>query len=423
MANQANILCRISIFLLVSLNPVFGYGQEPIPSPGCMDLGDGRTYPPSMFYNFDHPCSECENQTLGHCKALNRVVAPKYSAAQDLVIIPHRGVWGFPKGAGLPENTLGAVKCAKQYGLNVIEVDVMKTLDGKAVLSHYFPLTWADRPGDLPDKTLAELMTYRVKMRNGELHPTETYGDFAAAAEYAWAEGALLVVDIKVRQGGSTPEGMTAFVSTVKAVLESVSSNHLGSIAIKVPAMDYHPFMAEIYSQIPNYVIEYKDKFQWIPISSKALAHSDLSSVLTRLNIWMSNEGKNLAFVETIIFSPDWWGAKPFIWFGIQYEGLVDYVRRFLTSSVRPYGYRASVWSLDSMGERGTFTREYEWRHYGNFADDKRGVIPITMNFDGMTHSMITTDRFDIFQQYLDSNWHGTQPNHGIREITCSLSN
>lgn len=394
--------------------------RQMIPPPNmCMQVGEGphrRDLDPSLYYDPRHSCHSCQTQRANHCTGLNRVIAPNYNVEVDFPIIPHRGVWGFPRSRGIPENTLEAVQCAARQAveLNIIEIDVMRTSDGRAVLSHYFPMTWSEGTADesVPGLPLDQLTTRRVRMRNGELHPSITYSRFDDTVRWAWENGVVLVIDIKVRDGGSGPSGRAAFIETIRAMFNSLppeqARQYLAAVIIKVPGYEVDAFMRDYQRLIQDYE-NYDGAFQWALIANKSKSTPE-NEVLTNIEAWVARHRNNLAFIETLMFGtgPERWETREIRRHSDTYYNLIDFVNRTRPpergpgSPFRPQGLRASLWSLDSMGERGTFTREYKWRLFGNDPSDSRGIIPLTMSYRGVQRSMMTTDRFDVFRQYLE---------------------
>jgi len=61
--------------------------------------------------------------------------------------------------------------------------------------------------------------------------------------------------------------------------------------------------------------------------------------------------------------------------------------------SLGAYGKRSAIWSIDPMGNKGTFNRVYQWRFVGNTDDDKRGNILTTLSYKLIPYVVINTDR------------------------------
>jgi glycerophosphoryl diester phosphodiesterase len=72
--------------------------------------------------------------------------------------------------AGIPENSVEAIQQAIAAGANMVEIDVQATLDGHFVLMHDATINrTTNASGNVKDKTLAQLKTYRLRAANGAL--------------------------------------------------------------------------------------------------------------------------------------------------------------------------------------------------------------------------------------------------------------
>jgi glycerophosphoryl diester phosphodiesterase len=72
------------------------------------------------IYNEDH---DCANSNSGVCAELNKVRRISNLKKNDFVIQAHRGIWGMPDTN--QENTIGAMKAAKDKGYKLLESDIM----------------------------------------------------------------------------------------------------------------------------------------------------------------------------------------------------------------------------------------------------------------------------------------------------------
>ena len=114
------------------------------------------------------------------CKSTPHGPVPESTNAleREVYVIGHRGAAGL-----LPENTLAAFARACELGVDAVELDVLVTADGQAVVYHDFHLKpeltrkpdglWlnSDSPPAIRDMQLADLKTYDV----GRLKPGSRY--------------------------------------------------------------------------------------------------------------------------------------------------------------------------------------------------------------------------------------------------------
>ncbi len=88
------------------------------------------------------------------------------SDAPDILVTAHRSDW-----RNAPENSLAAMRRAIQLGVDLIEVDVRPTKDGRFVIIHDLTLErTTDGKGRVADHTLAELRQMHLLAATG--HPT-----------------------------------------------------------------------------------------------------------------------------------------------------------------------------------------------------------------------------------------------------------
>lgn len=95
------------------------------------------------------------------------------------LVIAHRGASGE-----LPENTLAAFELAVRQGADWIETDLHLTKDGAVVLSHDAELAALGTPGEIRERTLAELRS--LDAGGGEPVPTLSEALERFAAEVAF---------------------------------------------------------------------------------------------------------------------------------------------------------------------------------------------------------------------------------------------
>lgn len=80
-----------------------------------------------------------------------------------VVVVSHRGDW-----RNYPENSIPAIESVIRMGVDVMELDLMKTKDGVLVLSHDKTLDrCTNGKGPVSDYTLAEIKKFRLKRAHG----------------------------------------------------------------------------------------------------------------------------------------------------------------------------------------------------------------------------------------------------------------
>lgn len=85
------------------------------------------------------------------------------SDGDDVMVVAHRGVWD-----NAPENSIRSIEDAIELGVDMVELDIRKTLDGELVLMHDAYIDrMTDGVGLVAEMTLAELKNFNLRNRNG----------------------------------------------------------------------------------------------------------------------------------------------------------------------------------------------------------------------------------------------------------------
>lgn len=88
---------------------------------------------------------------------------PKY---KKVLVVAHRGNWR----SSAPENSLAAIDSAIQMKIDIVELDVWKTKDGKLVLMHDNTVDrTTNGKGRIADLTLEQIKQLRLKDHNGNI--------------------------------------------------------------------------------------------------------------------------------------------------------------------------------------------------------------------------------------------------------------
>lgn len=90
------------------------------------------------------------------------VLNPKLN---KVLVVAHRGNW-----RSAPENSLAAIDSAIQMRVDIVEIDIRKTKDGKLILMHDDTVDrTTNGAGKIKDKTLAEIKQLKLKDKDGEI--------------------------------------------------------------------------------------------------------------------------------------------------------------------------------------------------------------------------------------------------------------
>lgn len=382
---------RIILGLSAVIAPGAALAQE-----RCVHIA-GQELTPEEIYSQRHVCGTCPGQrdNPALCGAVNRLMVPYWSKPADLVSIPHRGLWGQPLSAGASENTLAALKQAVANGYRVIEIDVTFTgPDDKGYkdvfLGHYFSMACCGgdpnkQPSDYP---AARLTTFKMNKRSQapSTDPEDALLLLKPALEYAKQQGVLLMIDPK-DPPNSAPDYLEQVIAKTLEIADGLGA--LSNVAIKTSST-YGALKENLERLTSGKINDWEGKFLWSPITATSPDSRDLNAITAFLVEWdrHTENSKRVATYEVSLFSPDYFGAKPFKIGESEYANLVDYAKR-LTS----LGKRSAFWSIDPMGDKGTFSRLYTWKFIGNTPDDQRGDPITNLSYWGGTHTAINTDR------------------------------
>jgi glycerophosphoryl diester phosphodiesterase len=92
------------------------------------------------------------------------------SNPSEIWLCAHRANTYAGKQNGIPENSIEAIRKAMELGADMLEIDVRTTSDGHFVLMHDATITrTTNASGNVKDKTLAQLKSYKLRTENGTL--------------------------------------------------------------------------------------------------------------------------------------------------------------------------------------------------------------------------------------------------------------
>lgn len=141
-----------------------------------------------------------------HLPPASQTIVQLYGAPY---IIAHRGA-----GFDAPENTLAAVKWAKENGATAVEFDVDYTADGVAVVFHDSTVDrCTDGIGKIGDMTLEQvkLLNASTKHTNNHLFPNERIPTLDEMVELCLANDLTMFIDVKSNVKLSTEKLLELF--------------------------------------------------------------------------------------------------------------------------------------------------------------------------------------------------------------------
>lgn len=427
----------------------------------CGGFGDQANL--SKYYDTTHECGNCAGQRYHplFCGVLNRMV--KFDPAAktaDAVLIPHRGIWGGVGAQGASENTLAALWAARNTltriridGYRIIEIDAMLSdkkrssasaaYSGEQIkMSHYFDMyAYGGKSGESP-RTTKNLGTFRMNKRDGS--PSADNDDRIAsindAINFAVQNDVMLTIDPKVPDvtdqidnNDGTEKDLNEYAAIVAGVLHAAKVyeddhnnlvNALGHITIKstfTPAVLISQMEKKKYLGSTTFAY-YRGKFFWSPIINKSLTKkvgddtvlATVEDMKNTLKAWYEDkcsvngaqelcvDPRHVLTIETQIYNGEHWSNNKIDTSANLIRYVEDYTKQ--KSAMR----RATLWSVDPAGHLGTLSREYTWKFIGNDINEKgrqwhdlRSNPVFLISRDGATHSVIITDRPDVYESML----------------------
>jgi hypothetical protein len=341
------------------------------------------------------------------CPLLAYVKNPDWTLSEDLVVLPHRGFWGFGDVATVPENSVTAFNNVATYRYSSSEADFMPTTDG-LVMSHDYVLTRLTQVAPLCTDYYYNLSTSTataLTMRNRFFDVTsDNIVSGQKAIEVFSQQPAIIYADIKQKPDLDHTTFAVNWVKTLERILKTANTDQLYEVVVKTP---YSPAFI-----LKNLDADARCRFMqvlWMPqVASNDYYNpansagpppgvsSNIKSSADFVDEWNHN-GLVLAY-ETNYKAPDDSRLKPFARNGVQYANILDYIKQTTN-------HRGGVFAEEPVGERGVVNRNAVWS-YKDAATDMRGdfvfeaVQPQWGNF-----IVVTTDRPDVWESVKESVW------------------
>ena len=364
-------------------------------------------------FSSDHYCNQNENDSL--CVLLKDLKNPDFSrgsSAIDLVVVPHRGYWGFDSGdgpgSGPPQNSAASIAAASDAGYRYVEMDIMRTRDDKTVSSHDYPIYRLTNSNQLDQyvfsKEQSELEDLLLIRRNGWLSNSHMLTHESMLDALATSK-LIAFIDPKERIGNFVNGICVAFCDnesfkkvnwlvTVSRFLGNLSTRSLRQIAIKVP-----PWMTP--KEIRNGVTQRDDtgrsqtaeglglsrmsEVLWVPELISKSYNNDISQIRAGIASWNNQTyGKALAYFETDFFNDTDIQVLPFYDDGTYYSNILEFIAVVA-------GLRSGIFSEEPVASRGVYTR---WG-VGKMKDlnqDLRGSLTWLLSKPYSGYLVVTTD-------------------------------
>lgn len=344
------------------------------------------------------------------CPLLAYIKNPDWSLSEDLVILPHRGYWGFGEVARVPENSLTAFHNVLQQGYSSSEADFMPTTDGNGtIMSHDYVLTRLTQVPPLDtarfyDETSGYATSLKLRNRfftitgDNVVSGAQAINFFAQPHDGVFRP-AIIFVDIKQKPDSDPTKFATNWVQTLQRILLTATGDQLYELVVKTA---YSPSFI-----LRNLSADARCRFTqvlWMPqVASNNYYQGNppgVDSYIKNSADFVDDWNRNqlvLAY-ETNYKDPADSRLQSFSRNGKSYANILDYIK--LTTN-----HRGGVFAEEPVGERGVVNRMAVW-DYKNATSDMRGdfvfeaVQPKWGNF-----IVVTTDRPDVWEQVKDNAW------------------
>ncbi len=336
------------------------------------------------------------------CLTLSYIMNPDWSKTGDIIILPHRGYWGFGTVTSYPENSEVGYRAVLTHGYGASEVDFTPSRDG-LIMSHDYVLT---RISNLTNPltytyslSTAYLESLPLKDRNGVVTPQHILSG-AKALSIMSDDGTVVFCDLKQVPDPDPNVFARNWVDAASAVIETAAK--LGRLYGLVFKTSYTP--SYIKANLSPAALAHYNEVLWMPqvgsdslydgkVPPPGMGSDNPRSSADFVDLWTVNGGKvNVAAFEINYKTRDDSRLQPFKRDGQAYANLLDYAR--MTAN-----RRGGAFAEEPVGERGIVNRFAKWS-VKDSNDDLRGdfvyeaLTPEWGNF-----IVVTTDRPDVWEQ------------------------
>lgn len=408
---SGRLTCLTLVVLLAAAFPAVADQAPSIRDDGPALLPFGLSAAAGTFSNQFPVLHRCYREpTAPTCEALRVIKQPDWTRVEDLIVLPHRGYWGFGDVSDVPENSKPGYFRISANGYVSSEVDFMPSADG-VVMSHDYvlPRLTEAPPTDrrrIYDMKTADLTRLRQRDRFGAIVPShvlsgaDTLLIFKAGDRKLDGVPPIIFVDIKQKPDQDPNRYAKNWVDTLGVILASTPYEQLYQLVVKTP---YTPRFI-----VTNLKPEVRDRFLevlWMPqVASNSYYSGDppgmggdrVQDSADYVQVWRVG-GAVLAY-ETNFKSPSDSRLQPFRRYDVSYANILDYIQHWTQ-------LRGGVFAEEPVGQRGVVNRLAEWE-YKDASQDMRGdfvfeaVAPKWGAF-----MVITTDRPDIWRTVKQNAW------------------
>ena len=401
------------------------------------------------LFHPDHFCASRHAQTSKLCGLLAGMVSPQWDAPQDIVISPHRGVWGHtlpvnsshdPNASNpiiaeddkIPQNSLHSTQAAHTAGYTFIELDFVLNWNypdpltkGEVYLSHFFDLYGStDYDGNsvgtatgsgflantsptdvasLAPLTLRSTLTRQVDTTN-HLNKLSTLDELMRYINSLPDPKPVILIDPKwakkyqaVEFGGAKRKECVWFCTEpFSSSVDFYKQQYIEIIKQVLASARKYNLLQNIIVKAPRKMIDKSvaitltdwEKVLWSPQPNPSTSFAENQAYIEG---WRSIKN-SVAFVETVVPSEDNWTAKPISYSGKNYADLSDLIKD-------QFDRRMGVWVISERSQWGNASAYFPgvvW--LGSFPGGRNGeYIWSIKQLKWGQHAVVTTDKPGLY--------------------------
>ena len=351
------------------------------------------------FFNSEHPCFKVEGDEVCDCLNAIKWVGPIH--ALDVIPVAHRGVWGV---TGVPENSEKSMIEADAGDVNYVEVDIMKTKDGRLICMHDYNLerltSYTGETAYIFDKTYQEISDLFLRNRD-ETISSERILEFSELVDIVKSRNLVLMMDIKElqpRMVNGTCVANCDYQSKEKQteswrdILHACYAIVKEKGAMKNVVLKTYYSPSELSSLLPQGISIHS--ILVVPMLISRNFSNNINSMCDFVDSWTGNYGNSVSYFETDFFNSNDIQLHSFSRNNRNYENILHYLYCM--------GFRGGIFSEEPVGRKGVVNRWAEWK-MKNTRSDVRGDHIFLMNVPYANSMVITTDRVDIWKQIMNT--------------------
>jgi glycerophosphoryl diester phosphodiesterase len=401
------------------------------PNPGLLAISK---YDPHKM-----DCSDDNNKNKCPCEAWNEIRTVPSNNKTDVIIVPHRGIWGGELGFGSPENSENAIKKVGGNPFGVVEIDIMMSYDDALVASHDYSFNrlsdfsedepyWFDQrtiPASWnPLQVLWWMLSSKrgpleahLKYRNGQIDMNSHYLELHSILKLLKDHARVALIDIKaitndydasyqpiptvkIKYERRTPEGREKVKKDWISIFKKCYK-----VASKRGMLDYIAFKTEYtYEELTGRggISEEQAKYvRFMPMVQAADNRWNRNKALSLIDSWTESAPNNVKdmviAIETNFNLPNKEGKD-----SVYFEEFTHKNKRYanLFEYVHSKGLRTGFFSEEPVGVRGVADRYGKW-HMPSMFEKKKADHLLLLEVPYFKSAVITTDRPDIWRQLM----------------------